>query len=159
MTTRDSTTRDADSTLARATDGSRVIELVGSVRTATADRLAAVQDRATTVVQHSFLYRWLTAEPDPEVVVIDLRETRTVGPIIASLDRVVATLAPCYRQSRLKRGVDTLAGLAARAADTRPGRVLVTLFEPPEPPEQSSAEDRDESSTDETGDNEPEADE
>jgi len=44
-------------------------------------------------IQHatrtSFLYRWLTAEPDPEVIVIDLRETWTVGPIIDVVDRVV----------------------------------------------------------------------
>jgi hypothetical protein len=40
----------------------------------------------------SFLYRWLTAEPEPEVVEIDLRETLTVGPILVVLDRTVRTL-------------------------------------------------------------------
>ena len=44
-------------------------------------------------VRTSFLYRWLTAEPDPEVIVIDLRETYTVGPILALFDRVVGTLS------------------------------------------------------------------
>lgn len=43
--------------------------------------------------RESFLYRWLTAEPDPDVVAIDLRETYTVGPIIAVLDRIVTALA------------------------------------------------------------------
>ncbi|WP_353635028.1 hypothetical protein ABSL23_05800 [Halobacterium sp. NMX12-1] len=42
------------------------------------------------------------------------------------------TLVPYYRQSLLKRGVDTVDALAARAADTRPGQLLVALFEPPE---------------------------
>jgi hypothetical protein len=40
------------------------------------------------VVTDSFVYRWLTAEPDPEVIVIDLRETVTIGPFVATLDRV-----------------------------------------------------------------------
>ena len=32
---------------------------------------------------------WLSAEPDPDVVVVDLRETITVGPIIVALDLTV----------------------------------------------------------------------
>ena len=36
----------------------------------------------------SWLYRWLTAEPEADVVVIDLRETMFVGPVLAALDRV-----------------------------------------------------------------------
>ena len=38
-------------------------------------------------VESSWLYRWLTAEPDAEVVVIDLRETLSAGPVIAWIDR------------------------------------------------------------------------
>jgi len=41
------------------------------------------------VVAGSFIYRWLTAEPEPEVIVIDLRETWTVGPMITIIDRVL----------------------------------------------------------------------
>lgn len=44
---------------------------------------------------------------------------------------------PSYQQSPLKRGVDTIGMLAIRAADTRPGHLLVALFEPLEPPEHS----------------------
>lgn len=44
-------------------------------------------------VTSSFGYRWLTAEPDPDVIVIDLRETRTIGPFIAALDRALDGLA------------------------------------------------------------------
>jgi hypothetical protein len=44
-------------------------------------------------VRASFLYRWLTAEPEPEVVVIDLRETYAVGPLLAILDSVFGTLS------------------------------------------------------------------
>lgn len=34
----------------------------------------------------SWLFRGLTAEPEPEVTVIDLREAMTIGPVIAILD-------------------------------------------------------------------------
>lgn len=42
--------------------------------------------RTTAAIRHSAIYRWMTTEPEPEVVVIDLRETWTVGPILAGLD-------------------------------------------------------------------------
>ncbi|MCU4800383.1 hypothetical protein OB920_08385 [Halobacteria archaeon HArc-gm2] len=43
-------------------------------------------DRLAEITRQSYLFRWLTAEPDPDVIVIDLRETWTVGPVIAVLD-------------------------------------------------------------------------
>ena len=58
--------------------------LVGTSRIAAGGRWLA------TAVRHSALYRWLTAEPDPDVIVIDLRETWTVGPVIAILDWLLA---------------------------------------------------------------------
>jgi hypothetical protein len=47
-----------------------------------------------TWLQASWLYRWLTAEPEPEVIVIDLRETLALGPLIAAIDRVFRWLLP-----------------------------------------------------------------
>lgn len=47
--------------------------------------------------RHSFLYRWLTTEPDPEIIVIDLRETYTVGPLLTLLDRLVAPLMGAWQ--------------------------------------------------------------
>lgn len=44
-------------------------------------------------VTSSFGYRWLTAEPDPNVIVIDLRETLAIGPFIAALDRTLSELS------------------------------------------------------------------
>lgn len=38
----------------------------------------------------SRLVQWFLAEPDPEVIVIDLRETYTVGPVLRVLERVVS---------------------------------------------------------------------
>lgn len=44
-------------------------------------------------ISGAWLYRWLTAEPEPDVIVIDLRETRLVGPVLAVLDWCVARLS------------------------------------------------------------------
>lgn len=121
--------------------------LVGAARTLAARTARALERswvatfartataHAGSALRNSLLYRWLTAEPEPAVVVIDLRETRTVGPFIALLDRAVAAVAPSYAESRLKRGVDAAARAATAIADTRPGRALAAALEPPEPPE------------------------
>ncbi|MFC7026549.1 hypothetical protein ACFQH8_01515 [Halomicroarcula sp. GCM10025710] len=49
-----------------------------------------------SITRHSFLFRWLTAEPDPDVIVIDLRETVTVGPLLAVLDSVLSVLTDAW---------------------------------------------------------------
>ncbi|WP_238593249.1 hypothetical protein [Natronobacterium lacisalsi] len=97
------------------------------VRTAgSQSRVAAAGRTFRRYVMASFLYRWLTAEPDPDVIVIDLRETWTVGPVIAVLDRVVAAL---------ERGVPGSAVVAAGAdaaavVRARPVAVLSMLVLP-----------------------------
>lgn len=91
-----------------ATDRSRVV-----------DRLAAIGATGRRYVRSSFLYRWLTTEPDPDVIVIDLRETYTVGPVIRLLDRVVNALAVGASSSRTVATVRT----AADATRARPIRV------------------------------------
>lgn len=68
--------------------------------------------------RESFLYRWLTKEPDPEVIVIDLRETVTVGPIIALLDHGIEAFTPSIRRSTLV-GSFTAMARATRAAPVR----------------------------------------
>lgn len=52
--------------------------------------LARTAEFGRRALVNSVLVAWLTAEPDPEVIVIDLRETWTVGPIIRVLDRLIA---------------------------------------------------------------------
>jgi hypothetical protein len=56
-------------------------------------------------IRSSWLYRWLTAEPEPDVIVIDLRETYTVGPVLAALDRAVERAAPRWRDSAPDRAL------------------------------------------------------
>lgn len=153
---------------------------VAAVESSAGSAVATVGDWVRT----SRSYRWLTAEPDPDVIVIDLRETYTVGPIIRVLDRVVGSLADAWDGSAadaaLSRVVDvpmralgvvTLAALltetvltlalvdftrssllvrailfgfaalaiqiplsASELAETRTGRLLRGILEPPEPP-------------------------
>ena len=66
-------------------------------------RLVAAARGIGTWARQSSLYRWLTKEPEPEVVVIDLRETYTVGPFIALLDRATARFVPWWRESGCRR--------------------------------------------------------
>lgn len=86
-------------TLERAVERSTTVRAVAGVRDRLAARLAPVTRRlapvergVTRVVRASWGYRWLTAEPDPEPVVIDLRETYTVGPVLAVLERVAGAM-------------------------------------------------------------------
>jgi hypothetical protein len=88
--------------------GSRLISSVGGSRLVGAGRVvtsaaASVASKVGELTRQSFLYRWLTEEPEPDVIVIDLRETLTVGPVIRILDRSMAWLAPKWRDSGLKR--------------------------------------------------------
>lgn len=85
--------------LRRAAERSRVVRLTGRVRDRLATRFEPITrrldaiDRALLQIVHgSRLHGWLTADPDPELIVIDLRETYTIGPIIALLDRVASTV-------------------------------------------------------------------
>ena len=68
----------------------------------------AASDRIVSVVRGSYLYRWLTAEPDPEVIVIDLRDTWTVGQVILLLDRVFGHLERAATGSALVKGFERL---------------------------------------------------
>lgn len=79
-------------------------------------RLAAVGRRIETAIQHSWIVRWLTREPDPDVVVIDLAETRTIGPILRVLDRVAGALASPAESSGLRRTGERLTATVERHA-------------------------------------------
>mgnify|MGYP000153296760 CR=1 FL=1 len=74
-------------------------------------RLGATIRWGGQATRASWVYRWLTAEPEPDVVVIDLRETAVVGPILALLDRL---LAPFVRNWQAARTGTVVARLSAR---------------------------------------------
>lgn len=119
---RDALSRSA--VLQRLRDASK--DLSGMVASASVTRLA---DSAVTAATHSWLYRWLTAEPQQEVVVIDLRETFTVAPFIVVLDRFLERVLPARAHSLLVRGMTRAAG-SVRAAPVRvaSGLVLVAVL-------------------------------
>ncbi|RXK47418.1 hypothetical protein [Halorientalis pallida] len=165
----------------------------GQTLTAVVDRFETAAAGSTTRgviatlgdwVRASWSYRWLTAEPDPDVIVVDLRETYTIGPIIRVLDRVVDPIADAWDGSSAQATADSVvdapvralgivavvavlvetalslvlgnlgqSGLLVRAilfgfatlatqvplsaselAETRTGRLLRAVLEPPEPP-------------------------
>ena len=74
---------------------------IGMERLLRTSRIADGGRWLATAVRHSALYRWLTAEPDPDVIVIDLRETWTVGPVIAILDWLFAQFEDAAEGSRV----------------------------------------------------------
>jgi len=89
--------------------------------------------------RQSFCYRWLTKEPDPDVIVIDLRETYTVGPVIALLDRLAPVAERIWRGSYAHTAIEKLRASSKRAwlVDSKTVRLLRAALEPPEPPEQN----------------------
>lgn len=90
--------------------------------------------RVTELTRQSLLYRWLTEEPEPDVIVIDLRRTYTVGPLIDTLEWTAAKLTPYWRESRLHHWLDRCGSLFSQAAETRLGRLASRVLEPPEAP-------------------------
>jgi hypothetical protein len=70
-----------------------------TIAVARQSRLGATIRWGERTVRVSRCYRWLTAEPEPDVVVIDLRETVVVGPILALFDRFLAPLVRNWRRA------------------------------------------------------------
>lgn len=93
---------------------------------------SALIDRLTDTTKHSLIYCWLTTEPDPDVIVINLRETYTVGPFVAFIERTTTLLAPAWRNSVMRKLGDRPLTLHKIAAGSRLCRSVVGLFEPPE---------------------------
>jgi hypothetical protein len=123
--------------------------LLGAYR-GLADSLGrAVEDSATSrlsarladVVRHSWGYRWLTAEPEPDVVVIDLRGTWTVGPLLAGIERLIAWTGPYWRTSQIRALVARGGSVAAHSRLVQSLGVLSALFEQPSPSERASRDD------------------
>lgn len=75
-----------------------------TTRTAYANsRLDDAIDRIDGAVRSSWAFRWLTAEPEADVVVVDLRETTTVGPVLAVLDGTFRAVVPAWRSAATGR--------------------------------------------------------
>ena len=68
--------------------------------------------------RHSVLYRWLTKKPDREEVVLDLRESYTLGPVVALFGRLPEPLKHTWRASNVGR-VFAVTSASARDAPVR----------------------------------------
>jgi hypothetical protein len=120
--------------------------LVASSRVAAAIRTA--MSSGISWVRNSTLYSWLTAEPDPDVVVIDLRETYTVGPFIMILDKLIPHIERGFANSRLSTILSgVLSPIITSIGETQLYALIIRLLEPPDPPETRT--DTDESSSEE----------
>ena len=124
MTTRTSDESDAASSPGSTDEDESPAILAGS-RIASALRTAG--SRASSWVQHSALYQWLTAEPDPDVIVIDLRETWTIGPFLQVLDWIVGRLVDAADGSRVI-SIAQRGAVATRAAPLRVFGLLLALL-------------------------------
>jgi len=179
-------------------------QLTIAAKTAVLTSIIAFWHRA---VRSSALYRWLTTEPDPDVIVIDLRETWTVGPVIRGIDWLGAVFLTATRDSVIMHwvysgvvafrdrpirigsitigvvmvavglvsaivgsltlqmlavgvGVLLLAVMGTRSTrslaevcETRPVRLLVAAFEPPESPRDTTEQAVDAKSDDSLSNN------
>ena len=90
-------------------------------------RLAAVAARCREAIANAWIVRWLTREPDPTVVEIDLAATRTVGPIIAVLDRLANVLSTPVVASSVCEGTSWTARSLERHAVPAMGGTLLGL--------------------------------
>ena len=72
----------------------------------------------------SRLVRWFLAEPDPEVVVIDLRETYTVGPLLRANAAVLEGATAVTERT----GVSSTAAAVAGRIEARPLRAAGTAI-------------------------------
>ena len=75
----------------------------------------------------SRLVQWFLAEPDPEVIVIDLRETYTVGPVLRVLDRVVAVAGRIDDRTGISDAVSRLAAIVTSAPLFALGVLLASI--------------------------------
>lgn len=90
-----------------AIDGSRIIGATRYVGTA-----------LSGWAHDSRIVQWFLAEPEPEVIVVDLRETYTVGPVLRVLDWTTARI----NRFAERTGLDAAAEGAARRVAAEPLR-------------------------------------
>ncbi|WP_440992272.1 hypothetical protein [Haloarchaeobius baliensis] len=103
-------------------------------------RLVGASERVVTTVRESSTYKWLTKEPEPVGVVVDLRDSYTVGTLTRLGDVAVERIEPYWQTSRVRSGVGTVNRGVRKVAETEGGRWLVRTLRPPVTPEETSGE-------------------
>jgi hypothetical protein len=82
-------------------------------------------------VTESVAYRWLTTDAEFGTVVVNLRQTRLLGPLLAAGARLADRVSPWWNNSQARAATDLLGRRVERLAETRGGRLVVTLLTPP----------------------------
>ncbi len=104
----------------------------------TARTEATVLEWLATVVTASALVQWFTREPNTDQVVINLSETRTLGPLVAPVRRTCSYAVHVYRQSTLHTvltvGWQWSGPLRTAVSNSHLGAFCLMLFAPPEAP-------------------------
>lgn len=94
--------------------------------------LNGVCSRVLEMTQASWIYRWLTAEPEPGVIVIDLRETYTVGPFLSILDAVTPKVSRLWKNSGL---ASVARSIGKTLSGSKAAKLAAMLLGPPDSPE------------------------
>lgn len=68
----------------------------------------ALDEMCLRWIRNARLYRWLTADPEPNVITVDLRDSRALAPLLFLLDRTLAVLVPAVINARTRRLAATL---------------------------------------------------
>lgn len=89
-------------------------------------RVRRTWKRARRITRISAVYGWLSAEPDPRVVIVDLREPRTVGPLVRGLGSVLSACRRAVPRSRLIAVCRTLSSAVSDAPVKWAGALLAT---------------------------------
>jgi len=114
--------------------GRLVARVLGSLQTVhrgsvLASWYRAFRSRSWAVIRGSVCYRWLTTAPETETTTIDLRETRTLGPLFETLTMAVHPLERAWRSSN---SAVWAALLGEAVSNSRVSALLRTLLTPPE---------------------------
>lgn len=98
--------------------------------------------RESTATRNSWIYQWLMTQPEPDVTVINLRETRTVGPFVRALDGFVRRAIPYWKGSCVRRTIASVDSAVEVVIKTRFGQLLARVSVPPESPEKDRQQER-----------------
>ena len=97
-------------------------QTVGEIR-----RIATL---VTTITEESYVQDWLTDNAEPTIIV-DLRDTYTVGPFLGPLNRTTQSIEQAWHRSRLERLVNATSEHLSRS---RVGSFLKAVVKRPKPP-------------------------
>lgn len=84
--------------------------------------------------RNAYLYRWLTTESECDALVVDLRKTYTVGPVVERFDRLRPTVETTWRASVTRAVTTELRRTVSWFENSLAVRLLVAALKPPEPP-------------------------